>query len=71
MVYKYYNIQTKQDGGKRITHKVYINKNKGFKSISYYKKGKHVKTIKKPICKAHISKIKNKKFVKGLFKDCT
>lgn len=71
MTYTYSNIQTKQKGGNKITHKVYINKNKGFKSVSYYKKGKHVRTIKKPICKAHISKIKRKKFIKGLFKDCS
>ena len=70
MSYNYSNIQTRKVGGKLITHKVVINKNKGHKSISHHYKGKHVRTIKKPLSKKHIQLIKNKKFIKGLFKDC-
>jgi hypothetical protein len=70
MTYHYSNIQTKKIGGKKITHKVFIKGNKGYKSISNYSKGKHVITIKKPLCKAHINLIKRKKFIKGLFKEC-
>lgn len=65
MPYKYSNIQSKQSGGKRITHKVYIQNNKGYKSISHYSKGKHVRTIKKPISKSHIQMIKRKNLLKG------
>ena len=70
MTYHYSNTQTRKVGGKKITHKVKIVHNKGYKSISHYHKGKHVKTIKKPLSKTHINLIKNKKFIKGLFKDC-
>lgn len=70
MTYKYSNTQTKQMGGKKITHKVYINNNNGYKSVSHFSKGKHVKTMKKPLSKKHIHMIKKKKFIKGLFKDC-
>jgi hypothetical protein len=70
MPYHYSNIQTKQAGGKKITHKVYINGSKGYKSISHFIKGKHVRTMKNPLSKTHISLIKKKKFIKGLFKDC-
>ena len=70
MVFSYSNIQSKQVGGKRITHKVSIKNNKGFKSVSHFRKGKHVRTIKKPISKQHIQLIKSKNFIKGLFKDC-
>lgn len=70
MPYNYSNIQTKQIGGKKITHKVYIKGRNGYKSISHFSKGKHIKTMKKPLSISHINLIKRKKFIKGLFKDC-
>ena len=63
MPYKYTNTQIKQIGGKKITHKVYINNNNGFKSISHFSKGKHVKSMKKPLSKTHIQMIKNNRRV--------
>jgi len=70
MTYSYSNIQTKQLGPKRITHKVIIKNNNGHKSITIFKNGKHIKTVKKKISKKHINLIKCKKFIKGLFNEC-
>lgn len=58
-----------QKGGKLI-RKVSITKNKGYKSITKYRKGKKLFTIKKPIHKEHIKLIKRRKFIPGLFNDC-
>jgi hypothetical protein len=68
--YKYSNIQINKIGGKKITHKVFIKHNKGYKSISHHSNGKHIRTVKKPLTKKHIGLIKRKKFIKGLFNDC-
>lgn len=58
-----------QKGGK-VVRKVSIKKGKGYKSITKYRKGKKLFTIKKPIHKQHIKLIKNGKFIPGLFNDC-
>jgi len=58
-----------QKGGK-LVRKVSIKNGKGYKSITKYRKGKKMFTIKKPIHKEHIKLIKKRKFIPGLFKDC-
>lgn len=58
-----------QKGGK-IVRKVNIKKDKGTKSITKYRKGKKIFTIKKPIHKEHIKLIKKGRFIPGLFNDC-
>ena len=56
--------------GKKTVRKVFIKNGKGYKSVSYYKGGKHRGTIKKQLCSSHIKLIKNGKFIPGLFDDC-
>ena len=69
--FHYSNVQKHQRGGKKTLHKVVIKKGKGYKSVTHYKKGRASKTIKKPIQSDHIILIYEKKFIPGLFSDCT
>uniref|UniRef100_A0A6C0KTG3 Uncharacterized protein n=1 Tax=viral metagenome TaxID=1070528 RepID=A0A6C0KTG3_9ZZZZ len=62
--------QKHQYGGKKSIRKVNIKKGKGYKSVSYYNKGKHIHTVKKPLSSVEIGLIKIGKFIPGLFKDC-
>ena len=59
-----------QGGGSKIVRKVSIKKGKGYKSVTKYRKGKKIHTIKKPIHETHIKLIKAGKFIPGLFSDC-
>ena len=58
-----------QNGGKFV-RKVSIKNGKGYKSVTKYNKGKKISSVKKRIHKSHISMIKLKKFIPGLFNDC-
>lgn len=58
-----------QKGGK-VIRKVSIKNGKGYKSITKYRKGKKMFSVKKPIHKEHIKLIKKGKFIPGLFNDC-
>ena len=70
--FNYQNTEVKtQMGGGKIIRQVSIKKGKGYKSVSKFKKGKKVATVKKPIHKHHIKLIKARKFIPGLFSDCT
>ena len=66
----YENTETKVQQGGKIVRKVSIKKGRGYKSITKYRNGKKMFTIKKPIHKHHIEMIKNGKFIPGLFRDC-
>lgn len=66
----YENTETKILKGGKIVRKVSIKKGGGYKSITKYRKGKRVSTIKKPIIEEHIKLIKAGKFIPGLFSDC-
>ena len=68
--FNYSNVQHHHTGGAKETRKVVIKKGQGYKSISFYKKGKLMKTIKRPLLSKHIQMIKNRKFIYGLFSDC-
>ena len=68
--FNYENTETKQIGGVKIVRKVSIKRGRGYKSITKYRRGKKIKSIKKPICQKHLKMIKCGKFVTGLFKDC-
>ena len=59
-----------QSGGKKIVRKVSIKNGRGYKSVTMYHKGKKTSSIKKPIHKTHIMRIKSRKFIPGLFSDC-
>ena len=72
MVFNYNCSECKQlGGGKKMVRKVTIKNNKGYKSVSKYYKGKHIKTNKKPLNYVEISMIKIGKFIPGLFGDCS
>ncbi len=67
--YENTEVQTQMGGGK-IIRKVSIKKGKGYKSVSKFKNGKKVATVKKPIHVEHVKLIKQRKFIPGLFSDC-
>ena len=56
--------------GAKVIRKVHIKGNKGFKSVSHYKKGRHMFTAKKHLTGGEISNIKSGKFISGLFQNC-
>lgn len=66
----YENTEVVLQKGGKVIRKVSIKKDKGYKSITKYRKGKKIFTIKKPIHKEHIRLIKRGKFIPGLFNDC-
>ena len=61
---------TKQIGGIKIVKKVSVKKGKGYKSITKYKRGQKINSIKKPIHTKHMNMIKGGRFITGLFNDC-
>lgn len=69
--FNYENLEVKQIGGTKIERKVSVKNGKGYKSVTRYRKGKKTMTVKKPIHRDHLKKIKNGIFVVGLFNDCT
>jgi hypothetical protein len=68
--FNYNNTEIKKHIGGKVVRKVTIKNGKGYKSITKYRKGKKVRTIKKPVCKSHIALIRLGKFIPGLFSDC-
>lgn len=66
----YNNTEVVLQKGGKIVRKVTIKNGKGYKSITKFRKGKKMFTIKKPIHKEHIKLIKKGKFIPGLFNDC-
>jgi hypothetical protein len=69
--FDYANKEVKtQSGGKKIVREVLVKNGRGYKSVTLYQNGKKKYTVKKPLHKHHITKIKNGKFVPGLFHDC-
>jgi hypothetical protein len=71
MNFNYENTEVHRQMGGKIIRKVSINKGKGYKSVSKFRNGKKVFTVRKPIHKDHIKLIQSKKFIPGLFLDCT
>ena len=69
MYMHYHNEEVRKMKGGKMVRKVTIKKGRGVKSVSHFRKGKHVRTIKKAIAKSHVSKILNGKFIPGLFND--
>ena len=68
--FNYENTEIKLQSGGKIVRKVSIKRGKGYKSVTRFRKGKRISSIKKPIHKSHIQLIKNGKFIPGLFLDC-
>jgi hypothetical protein len=70
MGFDYENVEIKKQMGGKIVRKVSIKNGKGYKSVTKYKKGKKISTIKKRIHNDHINLIQCGKFITGLFSDC-
>ena len=67
----YENTEVKtQLGGSKIVRKVVIKNGQGFKSVTKFRNGKKVKTVKKHIPTGHTRDILQGKFIPGLFSDC-
>jgi hypothetical protein len=67
----YHNTEVfKQSGGRKTIRRVTIKNGKGKKSVSYYRRGRHVETVAKPLRPSDIVLILGKKFIPGLFADC-
>jgi hypothetical protein len=71
MDFNYENTEIQKQTGGKIVRKVSIKKGKGYKSVSRFRNGKKVSTVRKPIHIDHIKLIKQRKFIPGLFLDCT
>ena len=68
--FSYKSTDITQQGGKKIVRKVTIKRGKGIKSVTVYNKGKKTRHARKHIHDDHITLIRNKKFIPGLFGDC-
>lgn len=68
--FNYENTETKQMGGTKIVRKVSVKRGRGYKSITKYRRGKKISSVKKPIHTTHLKMIKGGTFISGLFKDC-
>jgi len=69
MIYKNTDVIA-QSGGRKIVRKVSIKNGKGYKSVTTYRGGKKISSVKKPIHDSHIRLIQSRKFIPGLFLDC-
>jgi hypothetical protein len=68
--FNYENTETKQIGDRKTVRKVSIKNGRGYKSITKYRRGKKISSVKKPIHNEHLNLIKGGSFITGLFKDC-
>ena len=71
MDFNYENTEIKTQTGGKIVRKVSIKKGKGYKSVTRFRNSRKVSTVRKPIHIDHIKLIKQRKFIPGLFLDCT
>lgn len=70
MDFNYENTEIQKQTGGKVVRKISIKKGKGYKSVTRYRNGRKVSTVKKPIHVDHINLIKQRKFIPGLFLDC-
>ena len=68
--FNYNSTVTHQIGGRKTIRKVAIKNRKGHKSMTQYKKGKKMFSIKKPLSVIEIVTIQRGQFIPGLFSDC-
>ena len=71
MDFNYENTEIKTQTGGKIIRKVSIKNGKGYKSVTRVRNGKKISTVRKPIHIDHIKLIKKRKFIPGLFLECT
>lgn len=71
MPYTYSNIEIKMmPNGRKTVRKVYVKNGKGYKTVTKYRRGRKLSSVKRPIHLDHIDQIQKCKFVPGLFSDC-
>jgi len=68
--FSYFNADIHQNGGRKTVRKVSIKNGKGHKTMTQYKKGKKLFTVKKPLTIVEIVTIQRGQFIPGLFSDC-
>jgi len=68
--FRYENVEVKNVGNLKTIRKVSIRNGKGYKSVTKYRKGKKISSVKKPIHLEHMNMIKGGSFITGLFNDC-
>lgn len=66
----YQGTETLQKNGIKTIRKVSVKNGKGHKSVTHYRNGKHIGTIKKKLHGGHLRLIEDRKFIPGLFSDC-
>lgn len=66
----YQGTEIIQKNGIKTIRKVSVKNGKGHKSVTQYRNGKRLGMTKKRIHGGHMSLIKERKFVPGLFEDC-
>lgn len=65
------NVEIKiMPNGRKTVRRVYMKNGKGYKSVTKYRKGKRVSSVRKPIHLDHCERIRNGVFVPQLFADC-
>lgn len=69
-LFNYDSIEIKQMDGVKTIRKVSVKNGKGYKTLTKYKNGKKIRSVKKPIHMEHMTMIKGGKFITGLFNDC-
>jgi hypothetical protein len=67
---KYSNVEIKHKHGKKTVRKVFIHKNKGYKSVCVYKNGRCTFKNKQSLRRDEMKKIHAKKFIPRLFSSC-
>jgi hypothetical protein len=68
--FNYFNKENKHQGHRKTVRMVKIHGGKGHKTMTHYKKGKKMYTVKKPLTIIEIVTIQRGKFIPGLFRDC-
>ena len=68
--FHYFNKEQKHHGHRKTMRMVKIHGGKGHKTMTHYKKGKKMYSVKKPLTIIEIVTIQRGKFIPGLFRDC-
>jgi len=68
--FHYFNKEQKHHGHRKTVRMVKIHGGKGHKTMTHYKKGKKMFTVKKPLTIVEIVTIQRGQFIPGLFRDC-
>jgi hypothetical protein len=69
--FHYKNHQVHHHGTNKTVKSVLIKNGKGYKSVSKYRNGKKLYSVKKRIHPVDMEKIRLCQFIPGLFGDCT